>query len=293
MTPEAPEVSVIIPVHGDRGALLATLDCLDGQRTARRFEVIVVDNGDNGDLAGALAGRPIRVLAEPRPGSYAARNTGIAHARAAVLAFTDADCLPRPEWLEQGVQALTQAGPGSFVGGRISMRPLRPHRLSLAEVWQVGHDLRQDRYLAEQGWAATANLFVRAADMARVGIFDADLRSGGDKNWGMRATAAGVRGVYSAAAVIDHPTRPTMGELMTKRRRVSRGSVDLSRTLGVPVHAAGFVRALRPPLRATWKDAERLPISRPDQARLVLITAALHLYQRTYGTGLDLARRRS
>lgn len=286
-----PDVSVIIPVHGDRGALLRTLDCLQAQRTDHRFEVIVVDNGNNGDLPAQLAQRPVQVLREPHPGSYAARNTGMEAAAGAVLAFTDADCLPRPGWLQAGVQALAQAGPGTFVGGRIAMAPADPRRLSLAEVWQVGHDLRQDRYVAEEGWAATANLFVRAVDMHRVGLFDAGLKSGGDKNWGLRATAAGVRGVYCAAAAIEHPTRPTMAELMVKRRRVSKGSVDLARALGTPVHAMGTVRAMRPPLRATWRDGERLALSGVDRARLVAVTAVLHVYQRGYETGLNARTR--
>lgn len=282
----APRVSVIVPVHGDRGAILRTLTCLDAQTTAESFEVLVVDNGDNGDLAGRLSGRKVRVVTEERKGSYAARNTGVAASRGAVLAFTDADCLPRPAWLEQGVRALDRAGPGAFVGGGISMMPRDPRHLSWAEVWQVGHDLRQDRYVRNQGWAATANLFVRRADLRHVGEFQTELQSGGDKEWGTRATAAGVRGVFCADAAIDHPTRPTMAELMTKRRRVSRGSVDIARSQGVAVHPGGTLRALRPALRHTWRQATDLPISPLDRARLVAITAFLHVYQRSYEAAL-------
>jgi len=290
----APDVSVIIPVHGDRGGLALTLDCLAAQRTTRSFEVLVVDNGDNDGLAETLAPRGAlvpRLVREERKGSYAARNTGVAAARGDVLAFTDGDCLPRPTWLEEGVAALEREGHGVFVGGRITMRPARPGHLGLAEVWQVGHDLRQDFYVAQQGWAATANLFVRASDLSRVGAFDAQLQSGGDREWGLRATSTGVRGVFAPDAVVDHPTRPTMTELMTKRRRVSRGSVDLAASLGQPVHADGTLRALRPPLRAAWRDAERLDLSTVDRARLVAITAGLHVYQRGYEARLSASGR--
>lgn len=291
----APEVSVIVPVHGDRGALAHTLDLLAQQRTGRPFEVLVVDNGDNADLGRTTEPRGDlvpRVLREELRGSYAARNTGVAAARGAVLAFTDGDCLPRPTWLEEGVAALEREGPRTFVGGRIALRPSRSGRLPLGELWQVGHDLRQERYVGEQGWAATANLFVRAEDLRAVGLFDAGLRSGGDREWGARATAAGVRAVYAADAVVDHPTRPTASELLVKRRRVSRGSVDLAASLGRPVHEEGLLRALRPPLRATWRDAERLDLGTVDRARLVAVTAGMHVGQRVHEAGLSAARRR-
>lgn len=280
-------VSVLIPVHGDRGLIDLTLDALDRQETQHRFEVLVIDNGDNGDLIRRLGrrDRAPRVLTESQPGSYAARNTGVAAATGDVLAFTDADCLPRPDWLEQGVSALEDAGPSTFVGGAITLVPARPGRLNLAEVWQIGHDLRQDWYVRD-GWAATANLFVRASDLHRVGPFNASLRSGGDKEWGTRATGAGVRGVFSDAAAIEHPTRPTMAELMVKRHRVSRGSVDLALARGVPVHVGGTLRALRPPLRKTWRQPTRQPMSDLDRARLVGITAGLHVYQRLLERGL-------
>ncbi|WP_298992216.1 glycosyltransferase family 2 protein [uncultured Pseudokineococcus sp.] len=285
-TDESPDVTVVIPVHGDRGAVVRTLDHLARQRTSRVVEVVVVDNGDNGDLADLLAERPIRVVAEPQKGSYAARNRGISVARGAVLAFTDADCLPRPDWLEGGVTALEANGSGVFVGGHINVVPAVPQRPTLAEVWQLGHDLRQDVYVEDLQWSATASLFVRRADMERVGVFDGSLESSGDKEWGQRASARGLRAVYAPDAVIDHPARRTMSVLLAKRRRIVRGKAALARSRGVPLYRVSAVRSLRPLLRDTWRgSASRMPRTY-DRVRLLAITAFVQLYQRGYTTYL-------
>src|SRR5690606_14734702 len=103
----APAVSVIIPVRNRRDLLRRTLEALDRQEL-RDFEVIVVDDGstDGADAEAAsavVAGRPVRLLRNPGRGAVAARQAGVAAARADLLAFTDSDCEPAPAWLAVAV----------------------------------------------------------------------------------------------------------------------------------------------------------------------------------------------
>jgi glycosyltransferase involved in cell wall biosynthesis len=98
-----PLVSVVIPVRDDPAGVLAVTAALEAQTLPRdRFEVIVAVDG--GEAPTVPPG--VRVEAEPPRNSYAARNRA---ARAEVLAFTDADCVPEPDWLEAGLAALEQA----------------------------------------------------------------------------------------------------------------------------------------------------------------------------------------
>src|ERR1041384_5139232 len=93
-------VSVIVPVWNDAERLGHCLHALEKQTyPAESYEVIVVDNGSTDSVACLVAayGRA-RLVSEQRPGSYAARNTGLNLARGQVIAFTDADCLPAPDW---------------------------------------------------------------------------------------------------------------------------------------------------------------------------------------------------
>ncbi len=86
-----------------------------------------MDNGSADDVAGAVAAFPeVRLLREPRRGSYAARNRGLAGTTAPLLAFTDADCLPAPDWLARGVAVLAGDPAVDLVAGRIECSPASP-----------------------------------------------------------------------------------------------------------------------------------------------------------------------
>lgn len=270
------DVSVIIPVHGDRGELDRTLTCLDRQDFDGSWEIVLVDNGANDDLAPRVVGRPrVRVVTEATPGSYVSRNTGIAATTGEVLAFTDGDCLPRPEWLGAGVAALATAGENAFVGGRIVVDP-GAHPTGAA-LWDSLNGLRQDVYIS-QGWAATANLFVHRDTMLAVGLFAAGMQSSGDREWGTRASAAGIRGVFSADAAIEHPARESLVELAKKIRRVNSGSLDYRRRRDLPAFEPGeLVTNLRPWLRSAIRTSATLH-SPVDRARYVATASALQYY---------------
>ncbi len=118
--------SVIIPVLNDVDRLRLCLAALDSQTYPKeRFEVIVVDNGSAVDPRDALpVNAPptqVFVLREEQPGSYAARNRGIAMAHGEVLAFTDADCVPRPDWIEHGIATLQRLSAAAIVAGHIDL----------------------------------------------------------------------------------------------------------------------------------------------------------------------------
>ena len=101
-------VSVIIPVLDNVAGLCQTLSALDNQTYPQHlYEVIVVDNGSQENIAEAIAQfKQVKITYEPHPGSYIARNQGISLAQGTILAFTDSDCIPNPDWLANGVAQL-------------------------------------------------------------------------------------------------------------------------------------------------------------------------------------------
>jgi GT2 family glycosyltransferase len=255
-----PHISVVIPVLNGAAVLPGCLDALAGQRDAPPFEVIVVDNGsrDATPRVAADHGVGARVLTEDARGPYAARNTGIAAARGDVVAFTDADCVPDPRWLGVGAAAID--GGADLVGGAIVQR-LSP-RPTVWERYDAAMYLAQDQYVLEQGFAATANLFVRVAVFARVGAFQPELVASGDQELCHRATAAGFRLVYEPSARIEHHPRRTLGETWSLHRKLGSGFAELARhgergsawrdpALRIPVHwVASRTDAHGAPLRA-------------------------------------------
>ena len=222
-----PPVSVIVPVFDDAARLVLCLRALAAQSYAGSAEVIVIDNGSTEDMAPIKAAFPaVRWLFEAKPGSYNARNTGVAAAVGDVLAFTDSDCVPEPGWLAAGVEALAGADAPAWVGGRIDLTTTRPSGLSPAELFDLAVGFPQERFVKQVHFAMTANMLTRAATMRAVGGFDGVLKSGGDREWGTRAWDRGFLGRYVDAAVVRHPTRSKPAEVLKRIRRVAGGERD-------------------------------------------------------------------
>lgn len=219
-----PVISVIVPVRDDAGMLADCLEALARQRHAPASEVLVIDNGAPPGLCELVGRFPgARYVREAAPGSYAARNAGLGVARGEVIAFTDADCRPRDDWFAQGLAALDRHPACSLVAGRIDLSFAESSPTSAAEWFELVNAFRQEEYVARWHFGATANLFTRRARFDAHGLFDPTLPSGGDREWGERLHAAGLRAVYAADVVVEHPARRTVRAVLAKHRRVAIG----------------------------------------------------------------------
>jgi glycosyltransferase involved in cell wall biosynthesis len=231
-------VSAVVAVHNDATGITATLRALQAQTMRPAdFEVIVVDDASTDDTPRAIGAFPgVRLLRlSQRAGAYVARNRGLAAATGRVIAITDADCRPAPEWLERGAARVTDH-PDAVIGGHIAM-PLGP-RPSLAAMVDVVHHLDQGRAIEEFGYAVTANLFAARGTFSAVGEFDERLMSSGDVEWTRRAVRLGHPLLYAPDAVVLHPPRTTARALLKKARRVAEG--------GARARRAGTLPAERP-----------------------------------------------
>jgi glycosyltransferase involved in cell wall biosynthesis len=141
--PPTPEVSVIISTY-NRGPLLrvAIESVLDQDPAITPpFELIVVDNNSSDatpTVAGAFAAadRRVRCVFEPRQGLSFARNSGIAHARAPLIAFTDDDVRVERDWIAAIVRAFRERPDADLVGGRVlPIWPASPPAWLTREHW--------------------------------------------------------------------------------------------------------------------------------------------------------------
>ena len=202
----------MIPVRDGAPTLTTLLDAIDAQTLAPgRFEVIVVDNGSS-DGTGALARRRgAVVIEEPRPNRAGARNRGVDAAAGDLIAFTDADCVPAPGWLE-GLAACLARAP--LAAGAVELvTDEHPNRWEeLERLWRF----RQEAAVA-QGWAATANLGVRRDAFLAVAGFDAGYRHiGEDVDFCLRVRAAGYELAWCAQAVVRHRAESTAAAVLRR-----------------------------------------------------------------------------
>jgi glycosyltransferase involved in cell wall biosynthesis len=114
------DVSVVVPFYNAERSIEDCIAALRAQTLAPPcYEIIMVDNNSTDGSVDLVRKYPdVRLLSEKKQGSYAARNRGVAAARGAIVAFTDADCVPSREWLENIRAAMASPSVQLIQGGR-------------------------------------------------------------------------------------------------------------------------------------------------------------------------------
>lgn len=277
VTASSPRAVVIVPFRDAARHLPGLLDALsrlDGVTTGD-WELVAVDNGSTdggGGLVraaidrGAVAGRVLH--RGDVASSYAARNHGVMASSAPVLAFTDADCRPRPSWLSAILDHLEGPdGAGDVVAGAVDVEVA-----DATNVWELFDEAvhLDNEAMATAGRVATANMAVRREVLEVVGPF-AEVTSGADHEWSRRARDAGFRVAFVPTARVGHPTRRTRREVVAKVVRTSRGQGELAAAepgrrliltasaLARPLLLSRHVRVARTPVaRGGWGLRTRL-----------------------------------
>jgi GT2 family glycosyltransferase len=221
---ELPAVSVIVPHYRHEACLRRCLVGLQQQDYAGRVTVFVVDNSEKYALENMAQEFPDFVfLHSAEAGSYHARNLALAQVSEGIVAFTDADCRPRADWIRQGVTVLMQDAKRGLAAGRVEVMPLQSPP-SFLDFLEMATAFRQHDYVRE-GFAATANLFTWRRLFDELGLFDGSLKSGGDFNWGHRVHDAGYVLAYAPEAVVEHDARDA-AEFRNKARRLAAARRD-------------------------------------------------------------------
>ena len=202
----APRISVVVASRDRRERLGALLASLRAQTLApSEFEVIVVDDGSADGTGAWLAEQAGRseyrlepIAGGPSGGPARARNAGWRRASAPVVAFTDDDCEPAPDWLERLLERAA-AEPGAVIQGRT--RP-NPRELDRAGPFSVTREVDG----SGPWWFETCNVAYPRELLERLGGFDEAFAEplGEDTDLGWRALAAGAGREFAPAALVDH-----------------------------------------------------------------------------------------
>ncbi|WP_159299503.1 glycosyltransferase family 2 protein [Spiribacter sp. SSL99] len=236
-----PYASVIIPTYRDEQRLQKCISALKGQEEFTNFEVIVVNN-DSSDLKIAIPDSRFRVVAEKKPGSYAARNAGIKAAKGKVFCFTDSDCIPSVDWLHQGISTLELEGVDR-ISGRVQIFT-QNYPLTPTECHEKIFAFDQMQGL-RHGPQVTANLFARREVFEDAGLFNEELLSGGDTEWNMRAASKGFSILYAPQAMVWHPARISWAELSGQHFRIIGGCFSANKA-----YSLSPIRSYMPPMNA-------------------------------------------
>ena len=112
-------ISVIVPCYHQSEELPSCLDSLVNQNNEYAYEIIVVDSGNDPKVQAVCRRYPnVRVISDQgRLLCGQAKNFGAEASDSDLLAFTDSDCIPSKDWLEQAVKALLSGS--LMVGGAV------------------------------------------------------------------------------------------------------------------------------------------------------------------------------
>jgi glycosyltransferase involved in cell wall biosynthesis len=167
------KISVIVPFYNAEKYLHQCMAALLAQQyPPEDYEVIMVDNNSTDrSLSIARQFPRAKVLGEKKQGAYAARNRGLAEAAGALIAFTDADCIPDKDWLGN-IAATMQVPQAHLVLGSCQWADDSAPLLSLLVAYQnqkVDFILRSQ--IKELYYGYTNNMAVRREAFTQLGPF--------------------------------------------------------------------------------------------------------------------------
>jgi glycosyltransferase involved in cell wall biosynthesis len=225
-----PVVTVVIPTYNRPASIRNCLDAL-ARQTLRSgtFEVVVVDDGspdplvlDPGEWAAAFV---LRVIRQENSGPSGARNRGVQAARGEILAFTDDDCLPTPEWLNCLILSLN-VHPEALVGGS-TFNGLQ--NCLCAETSQLIIEIVYEYFNSGSGGAyffASNNFACRREEYLSSGGFDTDFPAPGAEDrefcdrWRMLKRPL----VWVSSARMEHRHAQTPAKFINLHYRYGRGA---------------------------------------------------------------------
>lgn len=249
-----PEVSVVVPIYNGEADLPELIESLRSQTyPPDKVEYVLVDNNSRDRTSAILetaAFNPpsvpplvrggsnfnaitIRHLTENQiQSSYAARNKGIHNSKGEIIAFTDADCRPESEWLENLVKPFVDLEVGISAGEILAL----PGKTILEQHADRQNTLSQKHTLAHPfcAYGQTANLAVRRQVLAQVGLFRPYLTSGGDADlcWRiLRQTSYQLH--FAESAIVRHRHRNTLKQLQSQWYRYGESNKYLHELYGV------------------------------------------------------------
>ena len=216
-SPDAPQVSVIIPVYGKLAYTLACLRSLVQHGAQTSFEVIVVDDASPDDSVATLAQvEGLHLLRNVgNLGFIGTCNAGAAAARGEFLMFLNNDTQVTADWLDALLRCFAERADCGIAGSRLVYPDGRLQEaggLVFADgsCWNTGRfeprDAPSFHYRREVDYVSGAALLIRRDVFQRIGGFDTRYAPAyyEDSDLAFAARRLGLRVYYEPASTVIH-----------------------------------------------------------------------------------------
>lgn len=224
-----PRISVVICTRNRAVKLKQALEQWGHIQTKQLAELVLVDNGSTDKTAETISNFsksspiPLTYVRCGTPGLARARNEGIACAKGEIIVFTDDDCYPYADFLDQ-IACLFDSRPAvSIIGGRVLLYDPTDLRTSIKE--SESEEILPEYSLVKAGHMHGANLSMRRDVLEKAGLFDERLGAGTplssaeDTDLIARASWQGFVGLYHPGPTVLHHHERKGAETLARMRR--------------------------------------------------------------------------
>ena len=188
--------SVVIPYYKKRKFIQRCIDAVLAQ-TYQNFEIILVDDGSNDDVAQLIEERylgKVNLIQQKNQGVSAARNTGIAAATHNFIAFLDADDYWSPFYLAYNAKIINNETHVKIIGSHYTRKKskleLKNNNLDYFKFENYFKNAVRNTYFTSSS-TIVSNVFFKTNPG-----FNSNLKRGEDIDVWLRAVASGGNALY-------------------------------------------------------------------------------------------------
>lgn len=200
------KITVIIPVKNEEEKIEQCLEAVFSQ-SLKLHEVIVVDGHSIDKTVENARKFPVKILYEEYGTVGGARQVGIENAKGDYIAFTDADCIPERDWLENLIKVFDDGIVGVGGGTKNIGKGLWEKSIALAlDSFFGSANSVQDRVFKAKRFVKSisgCNSVYRKEDLLKVGGFNVALSINEETELNIRLTKLG-KLLYTPNAIILH-----------------------------------------------------------------------------------------
>jgi len=214
-----PKITVIIPAYNAEKTIKKTLDAVLSQDLSKnRFEIIVVNDGSTDNTKKIVSKfKKVKLVSIKHSGPAVARNRGAKVAKGEIIAFTDADCVPKNDWLKNLISPFKKS---ETVGVAGTYETLNKNQF-MARF--IGYEIEQRhesmKKLASIDFVGTYNCAYRKSIFRKIYGFDESflVASGEDPELSFRMKKAGHKIVFRPKAIVLHSHPDTLKKYLKQK----------------------------------------------------------------------------
>lgn len=196
------KASIIIPAYNNEKTIQECLKACKGQ-TLKPFEIIVIDDGSTDRTMELAKSENVKVFSQKNSGPAKARNLGAKKSSGDILIFTDSDCVPEKNWLQEMVAPFKNKEVIGVQGAYKSRQKSIVAKFAQMEIEERYERMKKSK---EIDWIGSYSAGYRKKDFLDVNGFDESFpkASGEDPELSYKLSKMGKKLVFNPKAIVYH-----------------------------------------------------------------------------------------